>query len=79
MAGIKHAAREQIPSISETDKSWKASCRRIIDHAWLDSMVLSEWTNGLRGRYDNKISEFSIATENGTIVGAAVFGKSFTD
>jgi ribosomal protein S18 acetylase RimI-like enzyme len=42
-------------------------------------MDLSERTGGLLDRYDNGASRFLIATEAGAIIGAAVFGKSFTE
>lgn len=77
---ITSPTREQIPCIAEfLDRSWKVEYREIIDPAWLDSMLLSERTNGLFSRYDNGVSEFLIVTEDDVIIGAAVFGKSFTD
>jgi ribosomal protein S18 acetylase RimI-like enzyme len=67
--------REQIPLVAEfLDRCWKAEYRGI-----LDSIVLSERTDGLLKRYDSNASSFLLAAEDDAIIGAAVFGKSFTE
>ena len=85
---IVYATRQQIPEIAEfLDKSWKIEYRGIIDPEWLDSMVLSDRVDRLLQRFDSEDSEFFIAQEdsgivgsdNCKIIGAAIFGKSFTD
>jgi ribosomal protein S18 acetylase RimI-like enzyme len=72
--------REQIPLVAEfLDRCWKAEYRGIVDSVFLDSMVLSERTDGLLERFDSNASGFLLAAEDDAIIGVAVFGKSFTE
>ena len=74
------AGRDDIWGIAVfLDACWKSEYRGIVSDDHLDSMLVDERYNGLLERFDENASDFLTMTDKNRIIGAAVFGKSFTD
>ena len=77
---IRHAGRDDIYSVAAfLHECWQAEYRRIITDDFLDAMSVGERHKGLLGRYDEGTSEFLLMFDGDLLIGASVFGKSFTD
>lgn len=59
--------------------SWKTEYRQIVLDNFLDSMSVGERYNSLLKRYDEGLSEFLLMLDGNRLIGAVVFGKSFTE
>jgi len=74
------AKREELYDISEfLNDCWKATYSQIVDPDYLDSLSVTERYERVLARFDDGISDFYICRDGDSIIGAAVFGKSFTD
>jgi ribosomal protein S18 acetylase RimI-like enzyme len=77
---IRYARREDIYAIAAfLNDCWKAEYRQIISDDYLDMMSVEERHEGLLKRYNNCVSDFFMMLEGDCLIGAVVFGKSFTD
>jgi ribosomal protein S18 acetylase RimI-like enzyme len=77
---IEYAAKEEIPEIAAfIDTAWRAAYRHILAPEYLASMDVEERIKGLLERFDSGCSQFLRLRDDSGIVGAAVFGKSFTE
>lgn len=77
---IEKAMRSEIYEIAAfLDACWQASYRGIITPDFLAAMTVNERHEKLLKRFDDGISEFLVMRDGNRIIGAAVFGKSFTE
>jgi len=77
---IRQAEREDLYNTAVfLDDCWREVYRKIVSDAFLDSMSPEERHKGLVKRYDEGSSEFWMMMDNERLIGAAVFGKSFTE
>ena len=76
----KHANRDKIYEIAAfLDSCWKSEYRGIVADDYLDSMSSDERHKALLKRFDKNASDFLIMTKDDSLIGAAVFGKSFIE
>jgi ribosomal protein S18 acetylase RimI-like enzyme len=61
------------------DSSWRAVYESIIADDYLNNMSVDARAAGLQARYDNGQSEFLVMRDDGVLMGACVYGKSFTE
>ena len=77
---IRHALRNDIYDIAVfLHNSWRAEYRLIISLDYLDALSVEERHTGLLKRYDDNASEFLMMFDGNKLIGAAVFGNSFTE
>jgi len=77
---IKPATRDELYEISTfLHDSWKAEYKGIIRDDYLDTMTVEERHKGLQAWFDDGIKSYLTMRCCGKLVGAAVFGKSFTE
>ena len=77
---IRHALRDDIYDIAVLlHNSWRAEYRLIISLDYLDALSVEERHIGLLKRYDENVSEFLMMFDGNKLIGAAVFGNSFTE
>ena len=77
---IKPAARDELYEIAAfLHDSWKAEYRGIVRDDFLDSMTIEKRHQGLQSWFDDEIKSYLMMHCCGKLIGAAVFGKSFTD
>jgi ribosomal protein S18 acetylase RimI-like enzyme len=77
---IKQAMRDDLYEIAVLlHNSWRAEYRQIVLDDFLDTMSVDERHTGLLKRYDEGLSEFLMMLDGNTLIGAVVFGKSFTE
>jgi len=77
---IKPAGRDELYEIAAfLHNSWKAEYKGIIRDDFLDSMTIEARHRGLQSWFDEGIKSYLTLRCCGKLIGAAVFGKSFTD
>ena len=77
---IKPGTRDELYEIAAfLNDSWKAEYRGIVRDDYLDAMTIEERHKGLQNRFDENISAFLTMRCCGKLIGASVFGKSFTE
>jgi ribosomal protein S18 acetylase RimI-like enzyme len=77
---ICYAGRDELHKIATfLHESWQTVYRHIVTDDYLDSMSLDKRYTGLLQRYDEGSSEFLMLFDDNRLVGAAAFGKSFTE
>ena len=77
---VRYAEREELMDVAIfLDKCWRTEYRQIIVDDYLDAMSVDARYERLLSRYDEGMSDFFVMFDDGCMVGAAVFGKSFTD
>ena len=80
MIKINLAKREELYEIAAfLHDSWRTEYSDIILSDFLDSMTIKERYEGLLNRFDKKLSDFFTVRDGDKLIGAAVFGNSFTD
>ncbi|MDR2712609.1 MAG: GNAT family N-acetyltransferase [Clostridiales bacterium] len=80
MISIMPAKRDELYDISEfLNDCWKATYGQIVDPVYLDNLSVAERYERMLARFDDGIADFYICRDGDSIIGAAVFGKSFTD
>jgi ribosomal protein S18 acetylase RimI-like enzyme len=73
----KHADLHDVAAF--LNNCWQAEYRQIVSDDYLDAMSVKERHKHLLMRHSEKTSEFLMMLDSNRLVGAAVFGKSFTD
>jgi len=74
------AKRNELYDISVfLNDCWKATYGHIVDPEYLDNLSVAKRYDRMLARFDDGISDFYICRDGDNIIGAAVFGKSFTD
>ena len=77
---IRHAARDDLLNIAAFfDDCWRSAYRRIISDEYLNALSASKRHKGYLARYDEGASEFLMMYDGDDLIGASVFGKSFTE
>ena len=77
---ITAATRDELYEIAMfLDDCWKTEYSKIVSADHLNAMAVNERHKGILSLFDEKLSDFLIMRDAGILVGAAVFGKSFTD
>ena len=77
---LRQAGRDELYNIAVfLDDCWRQVYRHIISDEFLDSMSSDERHNSFIKRYDDGTSDFVMIFDNESLVGAAVYGKSFTE
>lgn len=77
---IERPEREEIHEIAALIHGcWQSAYRDIIAPDFLSAMSLSERYEKLLTRFDEGISQFLVMRDADGMIGAAVFGKSFTE
>jgi ribosomal protein S18 acetylase RimI-like enzyme len=77
---VEYAKREEIYEVAAfLDECWRAEYTKIADADFLGDMTVAERSRFLLGRFDNGLSQFLIVRDDKMMIGASVFGKSFTD
>ena len=77
---IRQAGRDDIFRISTfLDDCWKTAYRGIISDAYLDTLPNEERNKGRLQRFDEGGTDFLMMFDDDELIGAAVFGKSFTE
>lgn len=77
---IRYAGRDDIYRIAAfLNDCWKTAYRQIVSADYLDAMSIEERNKGLFKRFDEDASEFLMMFDGDELIGAAVFGKSFTE
>ena len=77
---IKPADRDELYEIAAfLHDSWKREYRGIVRDDFLDTMTVEERHQGLQGWFNDGIKSYLAMRCCGKLIGAAVFGKSFTD
>jgi len=77
---IKPATRDELYEIAAfLHDRWRAEYKGIIRDDFLDAMTIEERHKGLQSWFDNGIKSYLTMRCCGKLIGAAVFGKSFTD
>ena len=76
---IKLAARDELYEVAvHLHNCWKAEYKGIVRDDFLDSMTIGERYMELQGRFDAGMTGYLIMRYCGELVGASVFGMSFT-
>ena len=77
---IRQAGRDDIYQVATfLDDCWKTAYRGIISDAYLDSLPNDERNKGRLQRFDEGGTDFLMMFDGDKLIGAAVFGKSFTE
>ena len=77
---IRYARRDDIYNVATfLHDCWQTEYRGIITDDFLDAMTVDERHSGLLRRFDEGVSEFLLMYDGEELIGAAVFGKSFTE
>jgi len=77
---FQHATRDDLYSIAEfLDTVWRREYRAIVADDYLDTMSVEARYQGLLKRFDEGASSFLMMLDGERLVGATVFGRSFTD
>ena len=77
---ITYATRDEIFEIAAfLDACWKAEYSRIVAPDFLGDLSVDKRHQLLLARFDERISAFLIMWDGGRMIGASVFGKSFTE
>ena len=77
---ITTAKREEIYEVSAfLNNCWRLEYSSIISNDYLDTMSVAERHEKLLKRFDENTSDFLIMRDNDEMMGAAVFGTSYTD
>ena len=61
------------------DDCWREVYRNIVSDDFLDAMSPEERHKAFIKRYDEGLSDFWVMLDDERLIGAAVFGKSFTE
>ena len=76
---LRQAGRDELYNIAVfLDDCWREVYRHIVSDEFLDSMSSDERHKSVIKRYDEGASDFVVLFDNESLVGAAVYGKSFT-
>jgi len=76
---IRPAGREEIQTIAGfLHNAWKFTYRGIVADGYLDTMSEDDRYQALLQRFDEGTSQFLVLQEDEKLIGAAVFGMSFT-
>ena len=76
---IRQARRNDLYAIAEfLDKCWREAYRNIVSDDFINAMSVELRHSGLSKRFDEDSSEFLMMLDKDLLIGAAVFGKSFT-
>jgi len=77
---IRQAGRDDIYKVATfLDDCWKTAYRGIISDEYLDSLPIKERNEGRLKRFDEGGTDFLMMFDDDRLIGAAVFGKSFTE
>lgn len=77
---IEHATRDDIFEIAGfLNACWKAEYEKIVAPDYLGDLSVEERYKKLLSRFDEGISSFLVMRDNEKMIGASVFGRSFTD
>jgi len=77
---IRYAGRNELNEIAAfLHDSWQAEYRQIVSDDFLDTMSVEERHERLLKRCDEGSSDFMVMHSEGMLIGASVFGKSFTE
>ena len=77
---IRQAGRDELYNTAVfLDDCWREVYRNIISDVFLDDMSPDERHMAFIKRYDEGLSDFWMVFDNERLIGAAVFGKSFTE
>jgi len=77
---IQYAERADLPDIAAfLNQCWQAEYRQIVADDYLDTMSVEERCKRLLTWYNEGASEFLMMTDNNQLIGAGVFGESFTE
>ena len=77
---ITYAKRDELFELAAfLDACWKAEYSGIITQDFLSDMSVDERHEKLLTRFDEGISALLIMRDGGEMIGASVFGKSFTE
>ena len=77
---IRQAGRDDLYNTAVfLDDCWREVYRDIVSDVFLGAMSPEERHKGLIKRYDDGSSDFWMMLDNERLIGAAVFGKSFTE
>ena len=77
---IRLAGRDDVYRIATfLDDCWKTAYRGIISDTYLDSLPIKERNEGRLKRFDEGGADFLMMFDDDKLIGAAVFGKSFTE
>jgi len=77
---ICRAGRDDIYKVATfLDDCWKTAYRGIISDEYLDSLPIKERNEGRLKRFDEGGTDFLMMFDDDRLIGAAVFGKSFTE
>ncbi|HCC35913.1 MAG TPA: hypothetical protein DEQ02_09950 [Ruminococcaceae bacterium] len=77
---IRFAARDELYDVAVfLDECWRKEYGGIVENNFLDSLSVDTRYRRLLNRFDEKSSDFLVMTDGNKIIGAAVFGKSYTD
>jgi len=77
---IRYAERDELSDIAAfLHDCWHAEYRQIISDDYMDNMSVAERHKRLLKRFDEGASDFMIMEKESRLIGASVFGKSFTE
>jgi len=77
---IRYAGRNELNEIAALiHDSWQAEYRQIVSDDFLDTMSVAERHERLLKRFDEGASDFMVMLHECVLIGASVFGKSFTE
>jgi len=77
---IRYAGREELGSVAGfLHDCWREAYRPIVAEHDLNALSVEQRHNGLLARYDEGACEILMMYAGSQLIGAAVFGKSFTE
>ena len=77
---IRRAGREDIIQMAIfLNNCWKSAYRHMISPDYLDTMSVIGRFRGLSKRFDDGVSVFTMMFDGEELIGAAIYGKSFTE
>jgi len=77
---IRYAERDELREIAAfLHECWQEEYRKIISDDFLDTMSIDERHERLLKRFDEGASDFMMMHFDDRLIGASVFGKSFTE
>ena len=77
---IRYAERDELKEIAAfLHECWQEEYRQIVSDDFLDTMSIAERHERLLKRFDENTSDFMVMHDEGRLIGASVFGKSFTE
>ena len=77
---IRYAGRDELSKVAAfLHESWQEEYRQIISDDFLDTMSIAERHERLLKRFDDGTSDFLVMLDDSKLIGASVFGKSFTE